>query len=148
VIAGAARALTVSDVLVELDRASPGYVRAEFTLATGLDAVKVDEPLVPLVKLNPVAEPRAIVPCETESESESAPAAVSVKESPLPLPPERASAPSPVSEGEAGTLLAGALPGTLIAGALKAVTVSATLVEADNVSPASVTEADNESEPE
>jgi hypothetical protein len=144
VIAGAARALTVSDALVELDSASPGEVTtlmAEFTLATGLDAVKVAEPLVPVVKLNPVAEPRAIVPCETdcESELESAPAAESVKESALPLPPEKASDPFPVNEGE---------PGTLIAGALKAVTVSATLVEADSVSPGSVTETDNESEPE
>jgi hypothetical protein len=67
---------------------------------------------------------------------ESAPE--SVEESALPLPPE-ASDPSPVNEGE---------PGTPIVGALKAVTVSATLVEADSVSPASVTEADNESEPE
>jgi hypothetical protein len=139
VIAGAARALTVSDALVELESASPGYVRAEFTLATGLDAVKVAEPLVPAVKLNPVPEPRAIVPCETDCESESAPAAESVKESAPPLPPEKASAPSPVNEGEADTL---------IAGALKAVTVSATLVEDDSVSPGSVTETDNESEPE
>jgi len=112
-------------------------LRAEFTLATGLDAVKVAEPLVPVVKLNPVPEPRAIVPCE--SELESAPAAESVKEIALPLPPEKASDPFPVNEGE---------PGTLIAGALKAVTVSATLVEADSVSPGSVTETDNESEPE
>jgi hypothetical protein len=136
-------------------------VRAEFTLAAGLDAVKVAEPLVPVVKLNPVAEPRAIVPCETdcesESESESAPAAESLRESAQPLPPEKASDPSPVNEGEADPLIAGALPGTLIAGALpstlvaaglKRVTVSATLVEADSVSPGSVTEADNESEPE
>ena len=116
-------------------------MRAEFTLATELDAVKVAEPLVPVVTLNPVPEPRAIVPCETacESELESAPAAESVKEIALPLPPEKASDPFPVNEGE---------PGTLIAGALKAVTVSATLVEADSVSPGSVTETDNESEPE
>ena len=73
------------------------------------------------------------------SELESAPAAESVKESALPLPPEKASDPFPVDEGE---------PATLIAGALKAVTVSATLVEADSVSPASVTETDSESEPE
>jgi hypothetical protein len=142
VIVGAARALTASDALVELDSASPGEVttlRAEFTLATGLDAVKVAEPLVPVVKLNPVAEPRAIVACETDCESESAPAAESVKESALPLPLEKASDPVPVNEGE---------PGTLIAGALKAVTVSATLVEADSVSPGSATETDNESEPE
>ena len=118
-------------------------MRAEFTLATGLDAVKVAEPFVPVVKLNPVAEPRAIVPseadCESESESESAPAAESVKESALPLPPEKASDPLPVKEGE---------PGTLIAVAFKAATVSAMLVEADSVSPASVTETDNESAPE
>ena len=97
--------------------------------------------MAPVVKLNPVAEPRAIVPCETDcaSELESAPAAESVKESALPLPPEKASDPFPVDEGE---------PATLIAGALKAVTVSATLVEADSVSPASVTETDSESEPE
>jgi hypothetical protein len=164
VIAGASRALPVGDTLVELVSVAPGSeteipsdsapvlpvvgvsvtpLRAEFTLATGLDAVKVAEPLVPVAKLNPVAEARAIVPCETdcesESESESAPAAESVKESALPLPPEKASDPFPVNEGE---------PGTLIAGALKAVTVSATLAEADSVSPGSVTETDNESEPE
>lgn len=144
VIAGAASALTVSDELVELDGASTGYVnalRGEFTLAAGLDAVKAAEPLVPVVKLNPVAEARAIVPCEAdcESESESVPAAESVKEGELSLPPETASDPFPVNEGEAGPL---------IAGTLKAVTVSATLVEADSVSPGSVTETDNESEPE
>src|ERR1700690_722945 len=118
---------------------------ADFKRATGLDAVKVAEkvaePLVPVVKLNPVVEPRAIVPSETdcESELESAPAAESVKGTELPLPAERASDPFPVDEGE---------PATLIAGALKAVTVSATLVEADSVSPGSVTDTDNESEPE
>ena len=114
-------------------------MRAEFTLATELDAVNVAELLVLVVELNPVAEPRAIVPCETDCESESAPAPESVKEGALPLPPEKASDPFPVNEGE---------PGTLIAGALKAVTVSDTLVEADSVSPGSVTETDNESEPE
>jgi hypothetical protein len=141
VIAGAARALTVSDALFELDSASPGLVTtftAEFTLATGLDAVKVPEPLVPAVKLNPVAEPRAIVvPCETVCESESAPE--SVIESALPLPPEGASDPFWANDAETGALTVGAL---------KAVTVSATLVEADSVSPGSVTETDNESEPE
>jgi hypothetical protein len=116
-------------------------LRAEFKLATALDAVKVAEPLAPAAKLKPVAEPRASVPCETdgESESDSAPAAESVKESALPSPLESTSDPVPVNEGE---------PGTLIAGALKAVTVSAELVEADRVSPGSVTETDNESEPE
>jgi hypothetical protein len=110
-------------------------LRAEFTLATGLDAVKVAEPVVPGVKLNPVAEPRAVVPCATdcESEPESATDSESVKESALLLPPEKA---FPADEGE------------LIAGALKAATVSATLVEAESASPGSATETDNESEPE
>ncbi len=127
-------------------------MRAEFTLATGLDAVKLAKPLVPVVKLNPVAEPRAVVPCETgcESESESAPApaAESVKESAPPLPPETEGDPSPVNEGESGPLTAGALPGALVAGAIEGATVSSTLVEADSVSPGSVAETDNESEPE
>jgi len=168
VIGEAARALTVSDALVELDSASPGYARAEFTLATGLDAVPVAEALVPVVIPVPepraaepkaaepkaaepkAAEPKATVPCETdcESESESVPAAESVKETAPPLPPERASDPPPVNVGEPDTLLAGALPGTLLAGGLKRATVSATLVEAESVSPGSATETDNESEPE
>ena len=116
-------------------------MRAEFTLATGLDITKVAALLVPVVKLNPLAEPRAIVPCETdcESESESAPAAESVKESALSLPPERASDPFPLNEGELGTL---------IAVAFKAVTVSATLVEADRLSVGSETDAVTESAPE
>ncbi len=117
-------------------------MRGEFTLAAGLDAVKALEPLVPVLKL-PVADPTAGVPCETdcesESESESVPAAESVKESELPSPPETASDSFWANDAE---------PGVLIAGALKAVTVSATLVEADSVSPGSVTETDNESEPE
>jgi hypothetical protein len=118
-------------------------LRGEFTLVTGLDAVKALEPLVPVVKLNPVAEATAIVPCEadceSESESESVPAAGSVKEGALSLPPEEASDSFWANDAE---------PGALIAGAAKAVTVSATLVEAESVSPGSVTETDNESEPE
>ena len=92
---------------IETGSATP--LRTEFTLAAGLDAVKAAEPLVPVVKLNPVAEARAIVPCEPdcESESESVPAAESVKESTPPLPPEKASDPFPVNEGESGTLIAG-----------------------------------------
>ena len=35
---------------------------------TGLDAVKVAEPLVPVVEINPVAETRVVVPCETDCE--------------------------------------------------------------------------------
>jgi hypothetical protein len=129
-------------------------LRAEFTLATGLDAVKVAEPLVAVVKLNSVAEaraaePKAVVPCETdcESESESAPAAESLKETALPSLPEKAD-PFPVNEGEPGPLIADALPGTLLAGELTRATVSATLVEADSASPGSARETDNESEPE
>ena len=67
------------------------------------------------------------------------PAAESVKDTALPLPSEKASDPSPVDEGE---------PVALLAGGLTRATVSATLVEADSVSPGSVTETDNESEPE
>ena len=121
-------------------------MRAEFTLATGLDAVKVAEPLVPVVKLNPVAEPRAIVPCETNCESESAfePAAASVIEIASLFPLENVNEPFSLREPPPGAETAGAE----IAGALKAVTVSATLVEADSVSSGSVTETDNESEPE
>jgi hypothetical protein len=116
-------------------------LRAEFTLATGLDAVKVAEPLAPAVKLNPFAEPRAIVPSETdsESESESAPAAESLKEGALPLPPEKASDPFPLNEGE---------PGTLVAVAFKAATVIDTPVEADRPSVGSETDAVKESAPE
>jgi hypothetical protein len=120
-------------------------LRGEFTLVTGLDVVKALEPLVPVVKLNPVAEAIAVVACEadceseSESESESVPAAGSVKEGALSLPPEEASDSFWANDAE---------PGALIAGAAKAVTVSATLVEAESVSPGSVTETDNESEPE
>lgn len=114
-------------------------MRAEFTLAAGLDAVKVAEPLVPAVKLNPFAEPRAIVPSETDCESESAPAAESVKEGALPSPPEKASDPFPVNDDE---------PVTLIGGAIKAATVIDTLVEADRPSVGSETDADKESAPE
>ena len=71
-----------------------------------------------------------------------------MKESALPLPPDKASDPPPVNEVETGTLVADALPVPLIAEALKAVTVSATLVEAESVSPGFVTETDNESEQE
>jgi hypothetical protein len=112
-----------------------------FKLATVPVTVKEPEPLVPVVKLKPVVEPSASVPCETDSESASGlePAAESVKEIALPLPLEKASDAFSLNDAE---------PGALIAGALRAVTVSATLVEADRVSPGSVTETDNESGPE
>lgn len=119
-------------------------MRAEFTLATGLDAVTVEEPLAPAVRLNPVEAPSPIVPCESDGESESAPAAESVKASELPLLLEGSSDPFSVEEGpvDAGD------SATLVAGSLKALTVSATLLEAASVSVGFVTETDNESDPE
>jgi hypothetical protein len=103
--------------------------------------VNVDEPLAPLVKLRPLEEASARVPYDAESVSESAfdPAAASVMEIALLFPLESVKEPFSLREPP---------PGAEIAGALKAVTVSATLVEADSVSPGSVTETDNESEPE
>ena len=115
-------------------------LRAEFTLATGLDAVKVAEPLVPVVKLNPVAEPRAIVPCETDCESESAPAAESVKEETHSRchPRRRATRFRSTRASRYADRRHRAQSGDR----------RATLVAADSVSPGSVTETDNESEPE
>ena len=103
--------------------------------------VNEDEPLVPVVKLRPVVEPRASVPCETDSESESAfePAAASVTEIALLFPLENVKEPFSLREP---------VPGAEIAGALKAVTVSDTLVEADKLSVGSETDTANESTPE
>ena len=100
-----------------------------------------DEPLAPLVKLRPLEEASVRVPCDAESVSESTfdPAAASVIEIALLFPLENVKEPFSLREP---------LAGAEIAGAVKAVTVSATLVEADSVSPGSVTETDNESEPE
>ena len=100
-----------------------------------------EEPLAPDVKLNPAVDARVNVPCETDSVSESAfvPAAASVIEIALLFPLENVKEPFSLREP---------LPGAEIAGASTAVTVSATLVEADSVPLGSVTETDNESEPE
>ena len=103
--------------------------------------VNEEEPLVPDVKLNPAVDARLSVPRETESVSESAfvPAAASVIEIALLFPLENVKEPFSLREP---------LPGTEIAGAFKAATVIDTLVEADSVPLGSVTETDNESEPE
>ena len=103
--------------------------------------VNEEEPLVPDVKLNPAVDARLSVPCETESVSESAfvPAAASVIEIALLFPLENVKEPFSLREP---------LPGTEIAGAFNAATVIDTLVEADSVPLGSVTETDNESEPE
>ena len=103
--------------------------------------VNDDEPLVPLVKLRPLEEASVRVPCDAESVSESAidPAAASVIEIALLFALENVKEPFSLREP---------LPGTEIAGAFKAATVIDTLVEADSVPLGSVTETDNESEPE
>jgi len=103
--------------------------------------VNEEDPLAPAVKLNPVLDARVNVPCETESVSESVfvPAAASVIEIALLFPPESVKEPFSLSEP---------LPGAAIVGVLKAVTAIDTLVEAESVPLGSVTETDNESDPE
>ena len=84
--------MTVSATLLEFERPSVGSetktpsesvpvepvvgadvspLKAAFRLAIVPVAVSEAEPLVPVVKLNPVVEPRVSLPCETDSESES-----------------------------------------------------------------------------
>jgi hypothetical protein len=103
--------------------------------------VNVDEPLAPLVKLRPLEEASASVPCDAESASESAfdPAAASVIEIALLFPLENVKEPFSLREP---------LPGAEIAGATKAATVIDTLVEADRLSLGSETDAAKESAPE
>jgi len=104
--------------------------------------VNEEEPSAPDVKVNPVVDASVNVPCETESVSESAfvpTAAASAIEIALLLPLESVKEPFSLREP---------LPGAEIVGTLKALTVIDTLVEAESVSPASVTETDNESAPE
>jgi hypothetical protein len=86
------------------------------------------DPLVLVVKLDPVVGPRVSLPFETDSESESEllPAAASTTELALPLPPEKPSEMFSVS---------GAMIGALIAGAAKALMASDVLVELDGASP-------------
>jgi hypothetical protein len=102
--------------------------KAAFRLAIVPVAVNEGEPLVPVVKLNPVVGPRVSLPCETDSESESEllPAAASITEIALLLPLEKTSEMFSVS---------GAVPGAVIAGAARALTVSDALVELDSASP-------------
>jgi hypothetical protein len=115
-------------------------LRAAFKLATVPDTVNVAEPLTPVVKLNPVVEPRESFPCETDSERESAltPAAASVTEIALLLPLEKTSELFSVTD---------AVPGAVIAGAARALTVSETLVELDSELPGLETETPSESAP-
>ncbi len=103
-------------------------LRAAFRLAIAPVTVDDGEPLVPVVKLNPVVELAVSLPCETDSESESEllPAAASITEIALLLPLEKTSEMFSVS---------GAVPGAVIAGAARALTVSDALVELDSASP-------------
>jgi len=103
--------------------------------------VNEDEPLAPLVKLRPLEEASARVPCDAESASESAfdPAAASVIEIALLFPLENVKEPFSLREP---------LPGAEIAGALKAATVIDTLLEADRLSVGSETDSAKESAPE
>ena len=108
--------------------------------------VNVDEPLVPLVKLRPLEEASARVPCDAESASESAfdpeafdPGAASVIEIGLLFPLENVKEPFSLREPP---------PGAEIAGAFKAATVIDTLVEADRLSVGSETDTAKESAPE
>ena len=103
--------------------------------------VNEDEPLVPLVKLRPLEEASARVPCDAESASESAfdPAAASVIEIALLFPLENVKEPFSLREPP---------PGAEIAGALQAATVIDTLVEADRLSVESETDAVKVSAPE
>ena len=112
--------------------------------------VNVDEPLVPLVKLRPLEEASARVPCDAESVSESAfdPAAASVIEIALLFPLENVKEPFSLREPPPGAEIAGALPGTLLARGLTRATMIDTLVEADRLSVGSETDADKESAPE
>ena len=103
--------------------------------------VNEDEPLVPLVKLRPLEEASARVPCDAESASESAfdPAAASVIEIALLFPLENVKEPFSLREP---------LPAAEIAGALKAATVIDTLVDAARLSVGSETDAVKVSAPE
>ncbi len=108
--------------------------------------VNEDEPLLPLVKLRPLAEAIARVPCDAESASESAfdPGAASVIEIGLLFPLSNVNEPFSLREPPPGAEIAGAE----IAGAFEAATVIDTLVEADRLSVGSETDAARESAPE
>jgi hypothetical protein len=91
--------------------------KAAFRLAIAPVAVNEGEPLVPVVKLNPVVGPRVSLPCETDSESKPGllPTAASITEIALLLPLEKTS-------------------DAVIAGVARALTVSDALVELDSAS--------------
>jgi hypothetical protein len=98
------------------------------------------EPFLPVVKLKPVVDASAIVPCATDSVREFEPlrASAPLKLMALPLPVERTSDPfwSSVPEG-----------GATIAGVLSAVVVKTTVVAPDRLSPRSGSERGKESGP-
>ncbi len=68
--------------------ADVSLLKAAFRLAIVPVAMGEAEPLVPLVRLNPIVEPRVSLPFEADSESESEllPAAASITEIALLLP--------------------------------------------------------------
>lgn len=103
--------------------------------------VKDDEPLVPVVKVNPVVVGIVSVPFVTPrvSESELLPAAASEITIELPLADEKTSVAFRPSEPVAGLEIAGGARGLI---------VRATLFETERLSPASVSEILKESEPE
>jgi hypothetical protein len=137
-VAGVLSAVTVETRVVAADRLSPRSefesdkesnptcvalgllvrpLKAAFRLAIVPVAVNEGEPLVPVVKLNPIVGPRVSLPCETDSvsDSELLPATASITEIALLLPLEK------TSDAE-------------IAGAVSALTVSDALVELDSAS--------------
>jgi hypothetical protein len=107
--------------------ADVSLLKAAFRLAIVPVAMGEAEPLVPVVKLNPIVGPRVSLPFEADSESESEllPAAASITEIALLLPLAKTSEMFPVP---------GAVPDAMIAGAARALTVGDALVELDSAS--------------
>jgi hypothetical protein len=105
--------------------ADVSLLKAAFKLAIVPVAVGEAEPLVPVVKLNPIVGPRVSLPFEADSESESVllPAAASITEIPLLLPLAKTSDVFPVP---------GAAPDAVIGGAAGPLAVSDALVELDS----------------
>ncbi len=107
--------------------ADVSLLKAAFRLAIVPVAVGEAEPLVPVVRLNPIVEPRVSLPFEADSESESEllPAAASITEIALLLAVAKTSEVFPVP---------GAVPDAVIAGAARALTVGDALDELDSAS--------------
>ena len=103
-------------------------MRAAFRLAIVPVAMGEGEPLVPVVKLDPIAGPRVSLPfaADCESDSELLPAAASITEIALLLPLAKTSEMFPVP---------GAVPDAVMAGAARALPVSDVLVELDGAYP-------------